>query len=51
MEKICNAVVMSAWKLQHYFKTHTIKILTNQLLNEIFDNSDSSERMSKWEAQ
>jgi hypothetical protein len=29
MEKICYAVVMSAKKLCHYFKTHKVKVLTN----------------------
>jgi hypothetical protein len=48
MEKICYAVIMSARKLQHYFEAHTIKVLTNQPLNDIFDNRDSSERISKW---
>jgi hypothetical protein len=48
MEKICYAVVMSARKLCHYFEAHTIKVLTNQPLNEIFGNRDSSERISKW---
>jgi hypothetical protein len=48
MEKICYAVIMSARKLRHYFEAHTIKVLTNQLLNDIFDNRDSSERINKW---
>jgi hypothetical protein len=48
MKKICYAVIMSARKLRHYFKTHTIKVLTNQLLNDIFGNRDSSGRISKW---
>jgi hypothetical protein len=48
MEKICYAVVMSAHKLRHYFEAHTIKVLTNQPLNDIFGNSDNSERISKW---
>jgi hypothetical protein len=48
IEKICYAVIMSARKLQHYFEAHTIKVLTNQPLNDIFDNRDSSERISKW---
>jgi hypothetical protein len=29
MEKICYAVIMSSWKLWHYFEAHTIKVLTN----------------------
>jgi hypothetical protein len=48
MEKICYTVIMSARKLRHYFEAHTIKVLTNQPLNDIFDNRDSSERISKW---
>jgi hypothetical protein len=48
MEKICYAVIMSARKLRHYFEAHTIKVLTNQPLNDIFGNRDSSGRISKW---
>jgi hypothetical protein len=48
MEKICYAVVMSTRKLRHYFEAHTIKVLTNQPLNDIFGNRDSSGRISKW---
>jgi hypothetical protein len=48
MEKICYAIIMSARKLQHYLEAHTIKVLSNQLLNDIFDNRDSSDRISKW---
>jgi hypothetical protein len=42
---------MSARKLWHYFEAHTIKVLTNQHLNKIFDNRDSSGRISKWEME
>jgi hypothetical protein len=48
MEKICYAVIMSAQKLRYYFEAQTIKVLTNQLLNDIFGNRDSSRRISKW---
>jgi hypothetical protein len=48
MEKICYAIVMSASKLRHYFEAHTIKVLTNQPLNDIFDNRDNSDIISKW---
>jgi hypothetical protein len=48
MEKNCYAVLRSAWKLRHYFEAHTIKVLTNQSLNEIFGNRDSSRRISNW---
>jgi hypothetical protein len=48
MEKICYAVVMSSRKLLHYFEAHTIKVLTNQPLNDIFGNKESFRRISKW---
>jgi hypothetical protein len=48
MEKICYTVVMSVKKLRHYFEAHTIKVLTNQPLNDIFGNRDSSGRINKW---
>jgi hypothetical protein len=48
MEKICYAAIMSARKLRHYFEAHTIKVLTNQPLHDIFSNRDSSDRISKW---
>jgi hypothetical protein len=48
MEKICYAFIMSARKLCHYFEAHTIKVLTNQALNDIFGNRDSPGRISKW---
>jgi hypothetical protein len=51
MEKICYVVIMSARKLRHYFEAHRIKVLTNQPLNDIFDNRDSCGRISKWEME
>jgi hypothetical protein len=47
VEKICYALVMSSKKLRHYFRAHTIKVLTNRSLNSIFGNRDSSSRVSK----
>jgi hypothetical protein len=48
MEKICYAMVMSARKLQHYFEAHRVRVLTNQPLNDICGNRDSSSRIGKW---
>jgi hypothetical protein len=48
VEKICYVVIMSARKLRHYFEAHTIKVLTNQPLNDIFGNRDSYGRINKW---
>jgi hypothetical protein len=47
IEKICYAVIISSRKLRQYFEAHTIKVLTNQSLNNIFNNRDSSRRISK----
>jgi hypothetical protein len=47
VEKICYALVMSSKKLRHYFRAHTIKVLTNRSLNSIFGNRDSSSSVSK----
>jgi ribonuclease HI len=47
MEKICYVVIMSARKLHHYFEAHTIKVVTNQPLNDIFSNRNISNRINK----
>jgi hypothetical protein len=39
---------MNARKLRRYFKAHTIRVLTNQPLHDIFENRDNSERIGKW---
>jgi hypothetical protein len=48
MGKICYAVIMSSRKLRQYFEAHTIMVLTNPPLNDIFGNRDGSGRISKW---
>jgi hypothetical protein len=48
MEKICYAIVMSVRKLRQYFEAHRVKVLTNQPLNNIFINRDSSGKIGKW---
>jgi hypothetical protein len=47
MEKLCYVVVMSIRKLRHDFEAHTIKVLTDQLLNDIFGNRDNFGRIRK----
>jgi hypothetical protein len=39
---------MSPRKLQHYFKAHRVRVLTNQPLSNIFENRDSSGGIGKW---
>jgi hypothetical protein len=48
MEKICYAIIMSTRKLRHYFEAHRVRVLTNQPLNDIFRNRDSSGKIKKW---
>jgi hypothetical protein len=48
VEKICYAVIMSTRKLWYYFEAHTIRILTDQPLHDIFRNRYRSGRISKW---
>jgi hypothetical protein len=36
LEKIAYAVVMVARKLRHYFEGHRIRVITNQLLKDLF---------------
>jgi hypothetical protein len=50
-EKICYVVVMSARKPRHYFEAHTVRVLINQPLKDIFRNHDSSGRIGKWEME
>jgi hypothetical protein len=48
METNYYVVIMSARKLRHYFGAHTIRVLNNQSLNDIFGSRDSFGRISKW---
>jgi ribonuclease HI len=48
LEKITYAVVMAARKLRHYFEGHRIRVITNQLLNDLFTNKEASTRIIKW---
>jgi hypothetical protein len=47
VEKTCYAVIMCSRKLQYYFEAHYIRVLTNQLLHDIFHNRDSFGWISK----
>ncbi|KAM1489374.1 hypothetical protein ACFXTO_032646 [Malus domestica] len=48
IEKLALALVMSARKLRPYFQTHFIIVLTNHLLRQILQSSDTLGRMIKW---
>jgi hypothetical protein len=51
LEKIAYAVVMATRKLRHYFEGHRIRVITNQLLNDLFTNKEASTQIIKWGAE
>jgi hypothetical protein len=51
LEKIAYAVIMEARKLRHYFEGHRIRVITNQLLSDLFANSEASTQIIKWGAE
>jgi ribonuclease HI len=48
LEKIAYAVIMAARNLRHYFESHIIRVITNQPLNDLFTNKETSTRIIKW---
>jgi hypothetical protein len=48
VKRICYAVIMCSRKLRYYFKARHIRVLTNQPLQVIFHNRNSSGRIGKW---
>ncbi|KAF8095185.1 hypothetical protein N665_0339s0054 [Sinapis alba] len=47
-EKMALAVVTSARKIQPYFQSHMIEILSNQPLRTVMQNTNQSGRLTKW---
>lgn len=45
-DSLCNP--HSIMKLWHYFQTHSVTVLTDQPLNNIFRNQESLGRITKW---
>jgi ribonuclease HI len=41
-------VLITSWKLQHYFQEYSISVVTDYPLGDILRNQDSTERISKW---
>jgi hypothetical protein len=51
LEMIAYAVIMAARKLRHYIEAHRIRVITNQLLNDLFTNKEASNQIIKWVAE
>jgi hypothetical protein len=41
-------VLISSWKLRHYFQEYSISIVTDYPLGDILRNQDATGRISKW---
>ena len=48
MEKMVLALVTAKKKLRHYFKSHTIIVMTNCPIGKILSKPNLSERLTKW---
>jgi hypothetical protein len=51
LEKVGLALVTVAKKLSQYFQAHTIYVVTQYLVQAIFQKSDFTGRISKWSAK
>jgi hypothetical protein len=41
-------VLITSWKLRHYFQEYSISVVTDYLLGDILWNQDASGRISNW---
>ena len=46
--KLAYALLMSSWKLAHYFQAHTIEVLTSSTLGGVFHNREATGKIAKW---
>ncbi|KAK3040370.1 hypothetical protein RJ639_026775 [Escallonia herrerae] len=51
IDKVALALVTSARKLRPYFQSHTIVVLTDQLLGKVLQNPDASGRLVNWSVE
>jgi hypothetical protein len=48
VQKLLYAVLITSWKLQHYFQEYSIFVVTDYPLGDIMRNQDATGRISKW---
>jgi hypothetical protein len=41
-------MLITSWKLRHYFQEYSIPVVTNFRLGDILRNQDATGRISKW---
>jgi ribonuclease HI len=48
VQKLLYAVLITLWKLRHYFQEYSITVVTDYPLGNILRNQDATRRISKW---
>jgi ribonuclease HI len=48
VQKLLYTVLITSWKLRHYFKEYSIAVVTEYPLGDILRNQDATGRISKW---
>jgi hypothetical protein len=48
VQKLLYAVLITSWKLRHYFQEYSISVITDYSLGDILQNQDATGRISKW---
>ncbi|GJY32392.1 reverse transcriptase domain-containing protein [Tanacetum coccineum] len=48
MEKLALVLVHAARRLRRYFQAHPIKVITNNPIGQVLNNSGASRRLAKW---
>ena len=48
VQKLLYALLITSYKLRHYFKSHKITVVTDFPLGDILHNRDTIGRISKW---
>jgi ribonuclease HI len=48
IQKLLYAVILTRWKLRHYFESHPVTVVTSFPLGEIIQSREASGRIAKW---
>jgi hypothetical protein len=48
IQKLLYAVILTRWKLRHYFESHPVTVVSSFPLGEIIQSREASGRIAKW---